>query len=152
MKVAIVMFLFLTTNAFCQTPQQSTEVKHLEESLLAPCCYSQAVGQHMSGAADDMRKEIAGMVADGKSENEIIDHYKELYGERILIIPDGNTGKILFAMPLAIAALALGIVLLTLRKLLRANQNSGSQWRGKTPHQIPDAFRAEIERQTGSLM
>jgi cytochrome c-type biogenesis protein CcmH/NrfF len=52
----------------------------------------------MSAEAEQMRREVTEMVASG-SENEILGHYKALYGERILIVPDGRTGKILFSLP-----------------------------------------------------
>ena len=43
----------------------------------------------MSDIAFDMRREIGEMVLDGKSDREILDHYKALYGLQILVILKG---------------------------------------------------------------
>jgi cytochrome c-type biogenesis protein CcmH len=92
--IAAAVLLF--SSAVPLTPQQTTEVKRLEDSLLAPCCYSQSIARHMSPEAEQMRHEVIEMVASGRSQNEILEHYKALYGERILIVPDGRTGRVLF--------------------------------------------------------
>ncbi|MGC1418375.1 MAG: cytochrome c-type biogenesis protein CcmH [Candidatus Acidiferrum sp.] len=146
---AIVATLFLLANAAPFTMQQTAEVKRVEESLLAPCCYIQSIAQHGSPIAEQMRHEVTEMVASGESETEIIDHYKVLYGERILIVPGGRTGQVLFALPVVVFLACSGAVLLFLRKTMRRRTNSlpttpviegGRTW---------DAIRAEIERETG---
>ncbi|HTQ59284.1 MAG TPA: cytochrome c-type biogenesis protein CcmH [Candidatus Solibacter sp.] len=145
----ILVALLLFSNALPLTLQQSAELKKVEDSLLAPCCYTQSIAVHTSPVAAQMRQEVAEMVASGKSEAEIIGHYKALYGERILIIPDGSAGVVLFVLPVAVFLVSLGILLLFLRKM-----------RGKCTASPPgpalaefdpawDAIRAEIERETG---
>ena len=65
----------------------------MESRLLAPCCYTQSIAVHGSDIAAQMRSEVAEMVAGGKTEEEIVSHYRNIYGERILIVPDGLTGS-----------------------------------------------------------
>lgn len=132
------------------TPQHTAEVNRLEESLLAPCCYSQSIARHMSGEAEQMRHEVTDMVAVGKSENEILEHYKALYGERILIVPDGRAGKILFALPVIGFIVCSGILSLFLRKTLTAKVKSHSEEAGRKPGPRWEAIREEIERETGN--
>jgi cytochrome c-type biogenesis protein CcmH/NrfF len=145
----IVATLFLLSSSMPLTLRQSAEVKRVEESLLAPCCYSQSVAQHMSAEAEQMRHEVTEMVASGRSETEIIDHYKALYGERILIVPDGRTGKILFALPVLISIASSGVLLLFLRKMLRARRNADVRTTPEERERVAEAFREEIERETG---
>ena len=50
--------IFLLALSISLNPQQTAEVRDVEGRLLAPCCYTQPVGQHMSDVAVEMRGEI----------------------------------------------------------------------------------------------
>ena len=101
------------------SPQQSQRILHLENILLSPCCYTQAVALHPSDVAVAMRSEIAGMVLTGQSDRQIVDHYKALYGERILIEPEGETRTVLYSLPFTSALTGLLLVMLFLHRCLR---------------------------------
>ncbi len=148
----LIATLLLLSSVASLTPQQQAQVKRLEESLLAPCCYSQSIAKHMSGEAAQMRDEVTNMVASGMSDQDIIAHYKAIYGEQILIVPDGKTGRILFALPIAVFLVALGIFLLVLRKMLRVSPGSLPQAALPKVSRTPDAFREQIERETGDTV
>ena len=131
-------FLIATAGASLSTAQRDV-VRRLEERLLAPCCYSQAVGEHLSAEAAQMRQEIEERVASGENESAIMAHYKAQYGERILVVPDGKTGNLLFTLPW-VAFLAFSAVFLAvIRRMARAgarsnppaNQEEVDRWRGK---------------------
>lgn len=66
-------------------PKDMARVKKLEESLLAPCCYGEPVSRHMSEVAFQMREEIVERVQAGQSDQDILEHYKLLYGEQVLV-------------------------------------------------------------------
>ena len=148
MNIIAAAVLLLAT-AVRLTSQQITEVNRLEDALLAPCCYSQSISRHMSPEAEQMRHEVLKMVASGRSENEILEHYKSLYGERILILPAGRTGKVLFCLPVVAFLLCSGILFWLLRKMLKAKPDfhSAEEWRQRYPNWA--AIREEIERETG---
>jgi cytochrome c-type biogenesis protein CcmH/NrfF len=99
-------------------------VKKLEESLVSPCCYGEPVSRHMSEVAFQMRKEIAERVQAGQSNQEIVDHYKLLYGEWVLVEPDGREKVVLYSLPVLISIAGLGIVLLFLHHALERKSNS----------------------------
>ena len=139
----------LLSSAAPLTPQQTTDVNRLEKSLLAPCCYSQSIARHMSAEAEQMRHEVTDMVASGRSENEILEPYKALYGERILIVPDGRTGKILFSLPVVAFLVCSGVLFGLLRNMLKAKVDSYGTKEGTQPCPHWAAIRAEIERETG---
>jgi cytochrome c-type biogenesis protein CcmH len=61
--------------------------REIDGKVMAPCCWSQPVSQHYSQAADDIRRATRQMLAAGKSEQEILDYYVSVYGERILASP-----------------------------------------------------------------
>jgi cytochrome c-type biogenesis protein CcmH/NrfF len=130
------------------SPQQTTTVKRAENALLAPCCYTQSIALHESPVAAQMRQEVTEMAASGLSEQEIMEHYKAIYGERILIVPDGRTGQVLFAFPSAVFITCLAILAFFVRKMLRVREGtsfadlplaSGVKW---------DSVRARIEQET----
>ena len=108
------------------TPQQSTTVNRLEHKLMAPCCYSQTIAEHMSSEAAQMRDEVTAMVAAGKSEQEIISYYKTKYGETIVVTPDGVSGKIAFGVPVLVFALASLLLAFVLRRGTRARYGTAS--------------------------
>jgi cytochrome c-type biogenesis protein CcmH/NrfF len=141
--------LLLFSNMHPLTLQQSMEVKKVEESLFAPCCYTQSIAVHTSPIAQQMRQEVTQMVAAGKSETEIVAHYKTLYGEQILIVPDGRTGVLLFLFPFAVFLGASGILVLSVRKMLRKKTGSFVGPVPDMPVSKWDAIRAEIDRATG---
>jgi cytochrome c-type biogenesis protein CcmH/NrfF len=112
--------LLLLASAATLTQKQTATVKKVEASLMAPCCYSQTIDQHMSDAAEQMRFEVADMVASGSSEQEILDHYKAIYGERILAVPDGVIGQLAFAIPMVVFAGSCAFLALVLRRFRMA--------------------------------
>ena len=68
--------IFLTASTGSLTAAQREVVRQVDQRLLAPCCYSQPVGEHLSAEAAQMRMEIEAMAASGQSEAAIIAHYK----------------------------------------------------------------------------
>jgi cytochrome c-type biogenesis protein CcmH/NrfF len=104
---------------------QQTRIERLENALLAPCCYAEPVSRHRSDVALNMRKEIADWVAQGRSDREILNHYKQVYGARVLIEPEGALRWWAYLIP----SLAAGIGLLLTAALLR-------RWRAKA-YQAP---------------
>jgi len=53
--------------------------------LMSPCCWAGTV--YDLDHNPEMEEQIKTFIDQGKSEQEIIDHYVDLYGERILAIP-----------------------------------------------------------------
>jgi cytochrome c-type biogenesis protein CcmH len=94
-------------------------IEKLENSLLAPCCWAEPVARHRSDVALEMRGEIVQFVAEGRSDREILDFYKQKYGSRVLVEPEGARWWWMHVVPLAVLALGLLAVLMLLRKWLK---------------------------------
>lgn len=143
------ILLLVLMNPASLTSRQTAEIHTVEKRLLAPCCYTLSIAEHGSDIAVQMRKEVTKMVANGRSEDEIVSHYRNIYGDRILIVPDGLTGRILFTLPVVISVLACLVLFVCFRKMLR----SGSRRReSDTPQSRPalsDALREKIAREMG---
>jgi len=135
MYIAIALLLAASTTSL--TPQQAATVKSTENKLMAPCCYSQTIAQHMSAVAETMRNEVTDMAAAGETQQQILDHYKAIYGERILVVPDGLTGQFAFNTPVAVFVVSCIALLFILLKYRRATplpaghslpQKSDAEW------------------------
>jgi cytochrome c-type biogenesis protein CcmH len=146
--ISIILALVLT-NPASVARTDTGEIRKIEERLLAPCCYTQSIAEHGSDIAVQMRSEVTEMVAEGKTEEEIVDHYRNMYGDRILVVPDGLTGKILFSLPVVTAVLACLVLSVCFRRMLR----SGKKQRGTDADQrmygVDDALREKIRREIG---
>jgi cytochrome c-type biogenesis protein CcmH len=83
-----------------------TRLRNLQSRFIAPCCWSEPVSVHRSPLADEMRGEIAKMIASGKTDDEIVTHFVGQYGERVLMAPRGPRSIWLTVTPFVALALA----------------------------------------------
>jgi cytochrome c-type biogenesis protein CcmH len=107
---------FLTVLLMLAGGGESGRVATLENALLAPCCYQEPVARHGSETAATMRAEIRRMVAEGRTDREILDHYIGRYGKRVLVEPEGAARQVMNAIPVAAAAFGLAVVVLLIRR------------------------------------
>ena len=63
---------------------QDELIMDIEKSLIAVCCWSGTVYDHGNS---DMETIIASMVQSGNTKSEIMNHFVNQYGERVLAIP-----------------------------------------------------------------
>ena len=147
------MILALTLiNPVPLTTAQTAELQKVEKRLLAPCCYTQSIAEHGSDIAVQMRREVTEMISNGKSESEIVAHYRDIYGDRILIVPDGLTGRILFSLPVAISALACAVLFVCFRRMLRSGRRERIPDVSLSRPVLSDSLREKIERELGDPM
>ena len=81
MKKFYLITLFTT---FLYANNQEELIMDLENSLMAVCCWSGTVFDHGNS---DMETTIATMVQSGNTKSQIMDHFVNQYGERVLAIP-----------------------------------------------------------------
>jgi cytochrome c-type biogenesis protein CcmH/NrfF len=103
--------------AYGSAPQeQSARIQRLEKAVLAPCCYTETVGQHQSEIAVRMRVEIAKWVERGRTDEDILDTYAKRYGAKVLVDPNTIPKGWTLLVPWAVAGLgALGAALMLWR-------------------------------------
>lgn len=99
--------------------QPKDRIRALQEKLVAPCCWSESVASHRSEIAAEMRAEISRMVAEGKSDREILDYYKAKYGARILMEPEGELRLWAYTIPVVATIAGLAFVIWIIRRMLR---------------------------------
>lgn len=149
MAMALVLVL---TNPLSLTTLQAEEIHKVEARLLAPCCYTQSIAEHGSDIAVQMRREVTEMVAEGKTEEEIVNYYRDQYGDRILIVPDGLTGRILFSLPVATLVVASLALFTWLRRMLHSGKRARGVGADPPRHRVDEALLKKIARETGESL
>ena len=139
------------TNAAPVTPQQDAKIKKLQGRIMAPCCYTQTIRDHESQVAETMREEVTGMVLSGKSEQEIVNYYRTKYGETILVVPDGISGRLLTFTPVMIFLASAGLLVLFVRRSTGDRDRHRPQLLPAAPLSaerlaIQERIRSEIEK------
>lgn len=104
------VFAVLPFLAHGGVPQERhARMQRIEKAVLAPCCYTETVGQHQSEIAVRMRVEIAKWVEQGRTDEEILDAYAKRYGAKVLVDPNTLPEEWTLVVPWAVAGLgALG--------------------------------------------
>ncbi len=76
-----------TEAALAADPVAEKRLQHLSEELRCLVCQNQTIADSNAELAQDLRREIRGMIKDGKSDKEIIDVMVVRYGDFVLYRP-----------------------------------------------------------------
>ncbi len=120
------------------------EAEELFERFVPPCCYTGLLRDHQSGAAEEMKDEIRALLSEGKTEQEIIDHFVARYGERILSQPPSQGFNRLAVLAPA-GALIAGFLIVVL--LIRAQRRRAVEALPAEEPGIDPVIDSEIERE-----
>ena len=100
MRTALSLVLVFLAALVARADDLEQKARELEGKLMAPCCWTQPVSKHYSGAADEIRRGVRQMLSEGKTQQEIIDFYVAKHGERILAMPEARGFNLLaFVLP-----------------------------------------------------
>lgn len=86
--LACLLALFCTT-AFAQQPDPALRdrLKRLEEELRCLVCQNQTLADSTAPLAEDLRREVRELAAQGKNDQEIKDYLVARYGDFVLYKP-----------------------------------------------------------------
>jgi len=112
--LALLLFLSL---ALAQTPtgepppDLSPEVFKIASQLRCPVCQGESAAESNAGVSQEMRRQIAEMLKEGKSEEAIRDYFVQRYGEWILYAPPrrGVNWLLWLAPAIGLGLLGLGL-------------------------------------------
>lgn len=116
MRRLIPIILLVPALLLAVAGDDEARIERLEATLITPCCWKEAVRHHRSEAALQMKLEIQQMVAAGKTDREILDHYVAQYGPRILVEPEGGLSIWMHVVPVVAIFLGLVVAIQVLRK------------------------------------
>lgn len=121
-------------------PALELQAKELEALLIAPCCWRAPIADHQSAIATEMKQEVRQMLQEGKSHQEILDHYVEQYGVRILAVPpQEGFNRMSFLMPIVFVVFGLAVVGILLQRWRRQASEAG-------PPQVDASVSDEVSR------
>ncbi|MXY98641.1 MAG: cytochrome c-type biogenesis protein CcmH [Gemmatimonadetes bacterium] len=129
--IPLIVLLAAASTAISQVDSVVAEARErlaalVEEQLIAPCCWRAPLSQHYSGTAERMKDDLRVMLADGKTQAEIIDHYKAIYGERILSAPpNAGFNRLAYLFTPLMFLVGGGIIFITLRRWRAGRMNRG---------------------------
>jgi cytochrome c-type biogenesis protein CcmH len=110
-----------TEAALAADPVAEKRLLKLSEELRCLVCQNQNIADSNAELAQDLRREIRGMIKEGKSDKEIIDFMVVRYGDFVLYRPPvKGTTLLLWGGPIAL--LVLGLVVLVRYQRRRAER------------------------------
>ena len=118
-------------------PQTELRLKHLAEELRCLVCQNQTIADSHATLAVDLRNQIRGQIAAGRSDEQIRDYMVQRYGDFVLYRPPfKGTTAVLWLGPLLLLVFGAAAYTLIVR-------------RRRSPRAAPETApkrRAEIER------
>ncbi len=108
--------ILATTPALAQTPT-ADEINAVAKKLSCPTCTGINVADCPTETCAQWRAKIGELLAEGKSEQEILDYFAARYGDHVLQVPP-KRGFFVWVWTLPVAAVVAGLVWLAY--LLRA--------------------------------
>jgi cytochrome c-type biogenesis protein CcmH len=108
------------------------------------------LAEHESGPSTQMRREIRTMLAEGRSEREILDHYLERYGAQILSAPEARGfGLTAYLVPFVLLVGGSVLMLFALRRW--AGMRARVSMPATEPQEIDPEHLARLERDLQKL-
>lgn len=126
-----------TEAALAADPVAEKRLQKLSEELRCLVCQNQTIADSNAELAQDLRREVRGMIRDGKSDQEIVDFMVTRYGDFVLYRPPVK-GITLLLWGGPIALLLVG--LFALQRYLRQRTRRMLE---EQPHSAEEAGRAE---------
>jgi len=98
-------------------PMTNKRAVQLGEKLRCLVCQNQSIEESNAELAVDLRRQIREMIADGKSDANILDFMVQRYGDFVLYQPPFNAATLLLWLgPGLLFATGLGVLVLNLRR------------------------------------
>ena len=100
-------------SALAQPPELSNRVFDLAAQLRCPVCTSESVADSQAEVSLEMRRQISELINSGRSDAEVLEHFRARYGDWILLEPP-RRGLHLIVWLLPLGAALFGALLLAL--------------------------------------
>jgi cytochrome c-type biogenesis protein CcmH len=128
------------------TPEQEARAIALDKQLICPICPGETLDQSRSTIARQMRDVIRGRIAQGQTDQQILDYFVSVYGESILARPPrSGFGLTAWVVPPVALAVALIAGFFVLRGLRRNAASSEPDRTGGPAPETPAALRPYLQ-------
>lgn len=137
--IMVVLAMVITVGLATATPRAQDRAGALAAQLRCPVCQGESVADSPSETASEIRAQIEQMVAAGRSDAEILDHYVARYGRWVLLDPPARGDTLLLWLLPVLAVVGGGAVIVTRRR------------RDGPAGPLGDAERAMLQQQVSAL-
>ena len=93
-------------------PGPQDRARELEQQLRCPVCKSVSASESMSDTAQAMRRSVAEQIAAGRTDQQILDYFRDRYGQWVLLDPPARGSTLLVWVLPGLAGLAGAVVIL----------------------------------------
>lgn len=135
----VVLATVITVGLATATPRAQDRADALAAQLRCPVCQGESVADSPSETATAIRTQIEQMVAAGRSDAEILDHYVARYGRWVLLDPPARGDTLLLWLLPVLAVIGGGALVVTRRR------------RDAPTGPLDDAERAMLEQRLSEL-
>ena len=160
--VAFVPRTIVTAQGGEQLPPGVTwdEVNAVARQMYCDVCEGIPLDECESVACRNWRQEIARLISEGYTEDEIIDHFVERYGEDVASLPRSSSDRFLaFAVPALLVVLIGVLGAFQMRRLRQRGQQAGQVVRRSAqqaqarpvPDDVDAAYLERLDRELEGL-
>ncbi len=110
-----VFSIIILVGGLVSEPSAEDRAESIGARIMCPVCQGAAIANSPSETATSMMDKVEELVAAGWTDGQILDFFRDRYGESILLDPP-FAGKTLLVWLLPIAALGAGIWMISQRK------------------------------------
>ena len=151
MRLTAIGFLCVLLLSVSPAPGADLEdqAKRIEGKLMSPCCMTNTVDVHESGASYEIRREIREMLGEGRSESEILDHYVAEHGPQILAVPRAKGfSATAYLFPILFLILTVGGLTLAMRRWRATDRDAAPEPAQPAPD---EAYAERLKRDLEEL-
>ena len=145
----LVLSTFVTATVFAQesTPTDD-EVNAIAKDLFCPVCENTPLDVCPTEACKEWREEIRSMLADGKSEDEIKQHFVDYYGARVLSEPP-RTGFnwLIYVVPPIVIVAGIFVLFRAFRAWSQPSETGADTSEDEDAPEIDDDYVARMEEE-----
>ena len=145
----LVLSALATATVFAQgsTPTDD-EVNAIAKDLFCPVCENTPLDVCPTDACKEWREEIRGMLADGKTEEEIKQHFVDYYGARVLSEPP-RTGFnwLVYVVPPIVIVAGVFVLFRALRAWSQPSEIEADESADDDASEIDDEYIARMEEE-----
>jgi len=109
MRWSLIIWFFFAGAVFAQTSPTEQRARDIGAQLRCVVCQNQSIEESDAQLAQDMRRVVREELAKGASDEAVIEHIRESYGDYVLLKPavQSNT-YVLWFLPALLVLLSLG--------------------------------------------
>lgn len=116
----LTLLIPLTLGAVSSGPDMEMQVRHIADLLRCPVCRGVPISESPSALAQDMTTVIRQKLAEGQTEEQILEYFVEHYGEWILLKPKPHgLNLVIWILPYVLLTAGIGVLAFLVSKWTR---------------------------------